>query len=86
MSFGDRRSTNNIDKTNLLNNYFYSVFLHDQHNYHCPSNNDCCLHDIEISTQEIFDIMTFYPLWMSLRQLVLMVLALESYATVPHLC
>ena len=58
MSYGDCRSTNNIDKANLFSDYFYSVFLHDQHNYHCPSNNDCYLHDIEISTQEVFNILS----------------------------
>ena len=58
MSYGDRRAINNIDKANLFNNYFYSVFLHDQHNYRCPSNKDCCLHDIKISIQEVFDILS----------------------------
>ena len=50
MCYGELKATNNIDKANLFNQYFYSVFLQDQGNdYTCPPNYDHPLHDIEIS-------------------------------------
>ena len=59
MCYGELKATNNIDKANLFNQYFYSVFLQDQGNdYTCPPNYDHPLHDIEISTMEVHDILS----------------------------
>ena len=59
MCHEELKATNNIDKVNLFNQYFYSVFLQDQGNdYTCPPNYDHPLHDIEISTTEVHDILS----------------------------
>ena len=47
-------------KANLFNEYFFSVFLKDSNlKFTCPPNsNTQSLHDIEISTTEVFEILS----------------------------
>ena len=59
MCYGELKAANDIDKANLFNKYFYSVFLQEQGNdYSCPSHCDHSLRNIEISTTEVYDILS----------------------------
>ena len=57
MCYGKQRVTDDLEKANLLNEYFFSVFLKDSNlKFTCPLNsNTQSLHDIEISTTEVFE-------------------------------
>ena len=59
MCYGELKVANDIDKANLFNKYFYSVFLKEQGNdYLCPSHYNHSLCNIEISTAEVYDILS----------------------------
>ena len=59
MYYGELKAANDIDKANLFNKYFYSVFLQEQGNdYSCPSHYNHSLHNIEISITEVYDILS----------------------------
>ena len=68
MCYGELKAANYIDKANLFNKYFYSVFLQEQGNdYSCLSHCDHSLRNIEISTSvrnieistsEVYDILS----------------------------
>ena len=59
MCYGKQRVTDDLEKANLFNEYF-SVFLNDSNlKFTCPPNNNTqSLHDIEISTTEVFEILS----------------------------
>ena len=60
MCCGDQMATDDLEKARLFNEYFFSVFLKDQNSWFtCPSNNNVLLlHDIEISTIEVYEILS----------------------------
>ena len=60
MCYGDQTATDDLEKARLFNEYFFSVFLKDQNSWFtCPSNNNILLlHDIEISTIEVYEILS----------------------------
>ena len=63
MCYGEQRVTDDLEKANLFNEYFFSVFLKDSNlKFTCPptgcNNNTQSLRDIEISTTEVFEILS----------------------------
>ena len=60
MCYGEQRVFDDLEKANLFNEYFFSVFLKDSNlKFTCPPNsNTQSLHDIEISTTEVFEILS----------------------------
>ena len=60
MCYGEQRVSDDLEKANLFNEYFFSVFLKDLNlKFTCPPNsNTQSLHDIEISTTEVFEILS----------------------------
>ena len=60
MYYGKQMATDDLDKAKLFNEYFFSVFLKDQNSrFTCPSNNSVhSLHEIEISTTEVYEILS----------------------------
>ena len=58
MCYGTQTATDDSEKAKLFNKYFFSVFLKDQNSrFTCPPSNIAhSLHDIEISTTEVYEI------------------------------
>ena len=60
MCYGEQRVSDDLEKANLFNEYFFSVFLKDSNLKftYPPNSNTQSLYDIEISTTEVFEILS----------------------------